>query len=93
MYKDSLIKEVAEQAKMTKTDASKAVDALLNTIQGSLKKSEPVAIVGFGTFKVSKRKARTGRNPRTGEPLSIPESTVPTFSAGKALKEAINQKK
>lgn len=93
MNKESLVKEVAEQAGVTKVDAAKAVGAIFNTIQGSLKKGEPVSLIGFGSFKVSKRNARTGRNPRTGEPISIPETIVPSFSAGKALKEAINKKK
>jgi DNA-binding protein HU-beta len=93
MNKESLVKEVAEQAGVTKADASKTIDAVFDAIQGSLKKGEPLSLVGFGSFKVSKRNARTGRNPRTGEPLSIPESIVPSFSAGKALKEAVNQKK
>lgn len=93
MSKESLVKEVAEQAGITKTDASKAIEAIFDTIQDSLTKGEPVSLVGFGSFKVSKRIARTGRNPRTGEPISIPETTVPSFSAGKSLKDAINQKK
>jgi DNA-binding protein HU-beta len=93
MNKDSLVKEVAEQAGVTKADASKVINAILETIQSSLKKGEPVSLVGFGSFKVSKRNARKGRNPRTGESISIPESIVPNFSAGKALKEAVNQKK
>ena len=93
MNKESLVKEVAEQAGVTKTDASKAFDAIFEAIQGSLKKGESVNLIGFGSFKVSTRNARTGRNPRTGEPLSIPETIVPSFSAGKALKEAVNQKK
>lgn len=92
MSKESLVKEVAEQAGVTKADASKVIEAIFDTIQGSLKKGEPVSLVGFGSFKVSKRNARTGRNPRTGEAISIPETIVPSFSAGKTLKEAINQK-
>ena len=93
MNKESLIKEVAEQAEITKADASKAVDVIFEEIHGSLKKGEPVSLVGFGSFKVSKRNARTGRNPRTGETISLPETMVPSFSAGKTLKEAVNQKK
>ena len=92
MNKEDLIKEVADQAQIKKTDASNAIDALFGAIQESLIKNQPVAMVGFGTFKVSKRKATTGRNPRTGEPLAIPEATIPAFSAGKTLKEAVNQK-
>jgi DNA-binding protein HU-beta len=93
MNKESLINEVAEQAACTKADASRAVDAILTSIQGSLKKGEPVTLIGFGSFKVSKRNARTGRNPRTGEALSIPETMVPSFSAGKTLKQAVNSEK
>lgn len=93
MNKESLAKQVAEHAGVTKADASKAIAAIFNAIQGSLKKGEPVSLIGFGSFKVSKRNARTGRNPRTGEPISIPEASVPSFSAGKALKEAVNKKK
>ena len=93
MNKESMTKEVAEQAELTKADASKAIDAIFEAIQGSLKNGEPVSLVGFGSFKVSKRNARMGRNPRTGAAISIPETMVPGFSAGKALKEAINQGK
>ena len=93
MNKDSLAKEVAEQAGLTKANASQVIDAVFDAIQESLKKGEPVALVGFGSFKVSKRNARTGRNPRTGEAISIPETMAPSFSAGKTLKEALNQKK
>ena len=93
MNKESLVKEVAEQAGVTKADASKAIDAIFDAIQGSLKKGEPVALVGFGSFKVSKRNARIGRNPRTGENISIPEKMVSSFSPGKILKDAVNQKK
>lgn len=93
MNKESMLKEVSEQAGLTKADASKAIEAIFEAIQSSLKKGEPVSLVGFGSFKVSKRNARTGRNPRTGESISIAETTVPSFRAGKTLKEAINQKK
>jgi DNA-binding protein HU-beta len=92
MNKETLINEVAEQAEITKSDASKAIEAIFDGIQDSLAKGEPVSLIGFGSFKVSKRNARTGRNPRTGEPISIPETIVPSFSAGKTLKETINQK-
>ena len=91
MNKESLAKEVAEQASITKANASKAIDAIFNAIQDSLKKGEPVSFVGFGAFKLAKRNARTGRNPRTGEPLSIPEATLPMFKAGSALKQAVNR--
>ena len=86
-----MAKEVAEDAGITKADASQAIDAIFDAIQESLKKGESVALVGFGSFKVSKRNARTGRNPRTGEAISIPETMAPSFSAGKTLKEAVNE--
>jgi DNA-binding protein HU-beta len=90
MNKDDLIRAVAEQAQMTKANAAQAVNAVFESITGSLKKGDPVTLVGFGSFKVSKRAARQGRNPRTGEPISIAAATVPSFSAGKGLKDAVN---
>jgi DNA-binding protein HU-beta len=92
MNKESLVKEVAEQAEITKADASQAIDVIFDAIQDSLAKGDPVSLVGFGSFKISKRNARAGRHPRTGEPLSIPETMVPSFSAGKTLKDAVNEK-
>ena len=89
MNKDDLIRAVAEQAQMTKANAAQAVNAVFESITGSLKKGDPVTLVGFGSFKVSKRAARQGRNPRTGEPISIAAATVPSFSAGKGLKDAV----
>ena len=89
MNKDDLIRAVAEQAQITKANAAQAVNAVFESITGSLKKGDPVTLVGFGSFKVSKRAARQGRNPRTGEPISIAAATVPSFSAGKGLKDAV----
>lgn len=89
MTKAELIKSVSEKAGITKVDAAKAVDAMIKSILESLKKGEKVTLVGFGNFYVSKRKARTGRNPKTGQQIKIPAAKVPKFSAGKALKEAI----
>ena len=89
MNKDDLIRAVAEQAQMTKANAAQAVNAVFESITGSLKKGEAVTLVGFGSFKVSKRAARQGRNPRTGEPISIAAATLPSFSAGKGLKDAV----
>jgi DNA-binding protein HU-beta len=89
MNKDDLIRAVAEQAQMTKANAAQAVNAVFESITGSLKKGNPVTLVGFGSFKVSKRAARQGRNPRTGEPISIAAATLPSFSAGKGLKDAV----
>ncbi len=89
MNKEELVKAVSEQSQLTKDSASKAVDAILSTITGSLKKGEPVNLIGFGSFKVSQRAAREGRNPQTGQPLSIPAMKVPSFTAGKSLKDAV----
>jgi DNA-binding protein HU-beta len=88
--KQDLIEQIAQAAEVSKSAAERAVDALVVAIKTSLKKGDMVTLVGFGTFYVGKRKARTGRNPRTGEALSIKASSVPRFRAGKALKDAIN---
>ncbi len=90
MNKNELIAAVADQAGLTKADASKAVEAVFDTVTGALKKGDDVRLVGFGTFSVSKRKASVGRNPRNGEPMNIPASTQPKFKAGKGLKDAVN---
>lgn len=89
MTKTELIDKISSGAGLTKTDAEKALNATLNAIKVALKKGQKVALVGFGTFSVAKRKARKGRNPQTGEELKIPASKVPKFTAGKALKEAV----
>ena len=89
MNKGDLINEVAKVVG-TKKEAQAAVECVLESITKTLKKKGQVAIVGFGTFKVSKRKARTGRNPRTGEEIKIKAKNVPKFSAGKALKDAVS---
>jgi DNA-binding protein HU-beta len=90
MNKQELIGAVAEQAGLTRGDASKAVESVFDSISGALKKGDEVRLVGFGTFSVSKRKASTGRNPRTGEPMSIAASSQPKFKAGKGLKDSVN---
>ena len=90
MNKQELIASVAEATGLSKNDASKAVEGVFDTISGALKKGDEVRLVGFGTFSVSKRKASTGRNPRTGEPMSISASSQPKFKAGKGLKDAVN---
>jgi len=90
MNKNDLIAEVAELTSLTKADATKAVDSVLDAITSSLKKGQEVRLVGFGTFTVAKRAASEGRNPRTGEKINIPASQRPKFSAGKALKDAVN---
>ncbi len=88
MTKADLVAKVAETG-MTKKQAAAAVDAVIAGVKDALGKGEAVRLVGFGTFSVKKRKARTGRNPRTGKPLKIKAKKVPVFSAGKALKEAV----
>ncbi len=90
MNKQDLISAVADGSGLTKADASKAVEAVFDGITGALKKGDEVRLVGFGTFSVSKRKASTGRNPRTGEPMQIKASSQPKFKAGKVLKDAVN---
>lgn len=90
MNKAELIDAVAEGADISKAAATRAVDTLIDQITQSLKKGEQVTLVGFGTFVVKARAARTGRNPRTGETINIPASNNPTFKAGKALKDAVN---
>ncbi|MBP1710403.1 MAG: family DNA-binding protein [Deltaproteobacteria bacterium] len=88
MNKAELIEEVAKAA-CSKKEAEAAVGALLTAIKKALKKGDSVTLVGFGTFGVSKRKARTGRNPQTGEAIKIAAKKVPVFKAGKALKDAV----
>jgi len=88
--KGELIEVVAKAADISRSSAERALDAALNGIQSELKNGGTVTLVGFGTFKVSKRIARTGRNPRTGESIIIKAAHVPKFSAGKALKDALN---
>jgi DNA-binding protein HU-beta len=89
MTKADLIDKIAAAANLTKADAGSALDATLKTIGLSLKKGQKVTLVGFGTFSVSKRKARKGRNPRTGQEIKIPATKVPKFTAGKTLKDSI----
>jgi DNA-binding protein HU-beta len=90
MNKQELISSVAETTGLTRTDAGKAVESVFDSISTALTKGDEVRLVGFGTFSVSKRKASTGRNPRTGEPMSISASSQPKFKAGKGLKDAVN---
>ncbi len=90
MNKQDLVNSVADTSGLSKSDASKAVESVFDTITSTLKDGGDVRLVGFGTFSVSQRKASTGRNPRTGEPMTIPASTQPKFKAGKALKDAVN---
>jgi DNA-binding protein HU-beta len=89
MNKTELINSVAEAAGLTKKDATKAVEAVFDTIQSTLAKGEKVQLIGFGNFEVRERAARKGRNPQSGEEIDIAASKVPAFKAGKALKEAV----
>jgi len=88
--KNDLVNQVSDNTGLSKSDSAKAVDSVLDTITDTLKSGGDVRLVGFGTFLVSKRKATTGRNPQTGAAIQIPASNQPKFSAGKALKEAVN---
>jgi DNA-binding protein HU-beta len=90
MNKNDLIGTVADTAGLSRSDAAKAVECVFDTITGALSRGDDVRLVGFGTFSVSKRKASTGRNPRTGEPMNIKASSQPKFKAGKGLKDAVN---
>ena len=90
MNKADIIEQIAQAAEVSKSAAERAVDAMIAAVKSSLKKGDTVTLVGFGTFYVGKRKARAGRNPRTGEALKISAARVPKFRAGKALKDAIN---
>ena len=90
MNKADVIDAVAESADISKAAAARAVDAMTDVIGGSLKGGDSVTLVGFGTFSVRDRKARTGRNPRTGETIQIKASKLPVFKPGKALKDAVS---
>jgi DNA-binding protein HU-beta len=88
--KSELIEAIAASADIPKAAATRALDAMVDTVTDSLKNGETVSLVGFGTFSVKERAARTGRNPQTGEPIQISAAKVPTFKAGKALKDSVN---
>ena len=90
MNKNDLIDAVAERTSLAKSDAARAVEAVLGAITDTLQKGDAVTLSGFGTFATKSRAARTGRNPRTGEPIQIAASKVPGFKAGKGLKDAVN---
>ncbi len=90
MHKVHLQEKIANEAGISKAAAGRAIDSILGNITKSLKKGESVSLVGFGTFKISNRSARVGRNPSTGEEIKIKASKSPRFSAGKGLKEAVN---
>ena len=90
MNKAELVSAVADKAALSKKDAENAVKAFTEVVAEELKKGQKIQLVGFGTFEVSERAARTGRNPQTGKEMKIPASRAPKFKAGKALKDAIN---
>lgn len=90
MNKNELVEAVASEASLSKADASRAVDAVVSSITAAMKRGDSVSVLGFGTFTVRDRAARTGRNPRTGEEIQIAASKNPAFKAGKALKDAVN---
>ena len=92
MNKTDLIKNVAENAELTKKDAEKAIKAVFEEISQALADGDKVQIIGFGTFEVRQRKAREGRNPRNNEPIQIEASKTPAFKAGKQLKDLVNNK-
>ena len=93
MNKSELIEAVAERAELSKAAVNKAIDALTEVITAAITKGNPVALIGFGTFKSVMRAARTGKNPKTGAALKIPATTVPKFSAGAGFKTAVAGKK
>jgi DNA-binding protein HU-beta len=90
MNKSELSDAVADTANLSKADGARAVNAVIDSISNALRSGDSVSLVGFGTFKVKQRNARTGRNPRTGETIQIAASKVPNFKAGKDLKDAVN---
>lgn len=90
MNKADFVAALADKAELSKADAGRALDAAIEVIKKALKKGDTVSLVGFGTFQVRKRAARQGRNPRTGQTIKIKASKVPSFKAGKALKDAVN---
>jgi DNA-binding protein HU-beta len=88
--KAELIDSIAASADIPKAAAGRALDAVIESVQGALQKGDSVALVGFGTFSVKDRAARTGRNPQTGQPIQIAAAKIPNFKAGKSLKDAVN---
>ncbi len=91
MNKAELVAAIADKAELSKKDADAALKAFTDVVAEELKKGEKIQLVGFGTFEVSERAARTGRNPQTGEEMTIPASKAPKFKAGKALKDLMNE--
>ena len=93
MNKGDLIEKISSAAELTKAEAARALDAFTEEVTRALKKKDTVTIVGFGSFEVQKRKARTGRNPATGEAIKIKASNAPKFRPGKSLRDAVNRAK
>lgn len=91
MNKSELVAAIAEKAELSKKDAEKAVKAFTDTVAEQLKSGEKIQLVGFGTFEVAERAARTGKNPQTKEEIQIPASKAPKFKAGRALKDTVNK--
>lgn len=89
MTKEELVAQAAQEAGVSKSVAGKVLNSVLDNIEGAMAKGDKVSLVGFGTFSVSKRAARTGRNPATGAPINIPAANVPKFKPGKKLKDAV----
>lgn len=92
MNKTELVAAIAEKTELTKKDSEKALKAFIDVVSEQLKKGEKIQLVGFGTFEVTKRAARTGKNPQTGKTIKIAACMAPKFKAGKALKDAVNEK-
>ena len=90
MNRSELVTQIAEKSGLTKKDSEKALGAFIESVIKALAKKGKVQLVGFGTFEVRKRKARTGRDPRTGKPIKIAASNAPAFKSGKAFKDAVN---
>ena len=90
MNKSELVEHIAMSADISKAAAARSLDAMIDAVKTTLKKNQSVTLVGFGTFSVGQRAARSGRNPRTGEVIKIKSAKVPKFKAGKALKDAVN---
>ncbi len=92
MNKTELVEAIAKEANLSKKDAAKSVDAFVEVVTKALKKKDKVQLVGFGTFETTKRAARKGKNPQTGEVIEIPSATAPRFKPGKVLKDIVNKK-
>lgn len=93
MNKTELIESISSKTDLSKADAGRALEAFIDTVKATLKKKDSVTLVGFGTFTVTERAARTGRNPQTGKEIKIKKAFVPKFRPGKALKDSVNAKK